>query len=375
MWSHDAIRRILLDLSLKATERPFQGVGSLYDADKFDWKKDVGLDSLELMQLAALANSFFHIFDLPQPPYLLASTRIADWVEMVSGARQQLNERVSFHTSGTTGQTRLITHSVAYLQREINFLAELFSESTHVIPYVPSCSIYGFLLTVGVPHALHIPIVYPSEVSWTALPPGALVVATPFHWQWLLSSLPHRSLPVRGVSSTSPLPESLFGQITDRGVCLTELYGSTETGGIAYRQHANVPFTLFPYWEFGDSYPDTEIIDKDSQQPCALMDRVRRDGENTFYLMGRKDNKVNIAGVLTDLGYIQETIGSIPEVHQCTVSAKAIHREVVIQAHLTVVPEADQLSLEKEIRSLLRPHEVPRLIHYTIMGLQEAVDR
>ena len=354
MWSHDAIRRILLDLSLKATERPFQGVGSLYDADKLDWKKDVGLDSLELMQLAALANSFFHIFDLAQPPYVLASTRVADWVESVYQARLHLNERVSFHTSGTTGQTRLVTHSVPYLRREIDFLAELFAGTTQIVPYVPSYSIYGFLFTVGLPHALNIPVLYPSEVNWTAPPPRTLVVATPFHWQWLLSSLPGRSLPIRGVSSTSPLHQSLFGQITDRSVSLTELYGSTETGGVAYRQQADSPFMLFPYWQF-----------KDSQQPCVLMDRVNQCGENTFHLMGRKDNKINIAGVLTDLEYIQETIGSISGVLTCTVSAKAIHREVVVQAHLTVAPKADRFYLEKEIRSLLRAHEVPRILYYT----------
>lgn len=368
MWSDAAIRRILLDLSLNASRRPFQGIGSLYGSDKIDWKSDIGLDSLELMELAALANSFFHLFDLDSSPYLLASTRVADWVGGVSEARRRLDERVSFHTSGTTGQTRLITHPVAYLRREIDFLAELFADCTHVIPYVSSCSIYGFLTTVGVPHVLNIPVLYPSEVNWTALPPRSLVVATPRHWQWLLGSLPGRSLSGYGVSSTSPLHEGLFEQIADRGFALTELYGSTETGGVAFRQQARAPFTLFPYWQFVEIHPAVRLADKENQQPCVLMDSITRHGGDTFYLNGRKDKKVNVAGVLTDLGHIQETIGSIPEVHTCAISAKAFYQGVEIQAHLTVTEDSEEnrLVLENKIRSLLKAHEVPRAFFYSV---------
>ena len=106
MWTRQNIQKIILDFSLKASNNPFNGVASLYKKDNADWKDDIGLDSIELMQLSAYVNSFFNLFEMKDPPYLLSSAKLDDWVELVFDAKQKSNEYLNFTTSGTSGQSK-----------------------------------------------------------------------------------------------------------------------------------------------------------------------------------------------------------------------------------------------------------------------------
>ena len=367
MWTRQNIQKIILDFSLKASNNPFNGVASLYKTDNADWKDDMGLDSIELMQLATYINLFFNLFEMKDPPYLLSSNKLDDWVELVFDAKQKSNEYLNFTTSGTSGQSKTIKHSIDYLEREVSFLASLFSEATHIIPYVPSYTIYGFLFTVCLPEKLGIPLRYPSETNWQQVPAKSLIVATPFHWQLLLPVLPEKILHCLGVSAASPLYDGLYQSITSKNITLTEIYGSTETSGVAYRKNWKDSFSLFPYWEFINDNNSIAIKDLKSHTVYSLMDDVTQTGYNQFVIVGRKDKEIKIAGILVNLDYVNTMIRQLPNIQQCSVSAKAIDNDVKIQASISLYTdgEKERADIKQQIRETLLSHERPRIIHFT----------
>ncbi|MDN3584230.1 AMP-binding protein [Mucilaginibacter flavus] len=342
---------------------PFTGDAALYQIIGADWKHDLGLDSIELMGLAAEVNSLFNLFAVNEPPYLLSSAKVDDWVEMVLKTRQRADEILCFNTSGTSGQTKVIRHTMAHLQREIAFLKTLFQEATCIIPYVPGYSIYGFLLTVGLPKLLQAPLCYPSQVDWTRLPANALIVATPFNWQLLINSLPDMAVQVLGVSAAAPLYSDLYRSINSKGIKLTELYGATETSGVAYRNHWDDSFQFFPYWALAT---DGEIRDMETDRVFKLMDDIRIDDQGHFTITGRKDKQVKIAGRLVNLDQVALSIKKLANVQECHISAKATGNDLMIQVSLTLFEDGEhqRTDVKKQIRQMLPAHERPRDIYF-----------
>jgi 4-coumarate--CoA ligase (photoactive yellow protein activation family) len=364
MLSYESIKRLLIDLSLRASDEPFMGVAVNYSAKYLTWKDDIGLDSIQMLHLSTLTNTFFNLFELEQPPYLLQFPKVDDWVELIFEAHKNTIKSLNFFTSGTTGQVKTINHPKSFLAREIDFLATLFSDAKQIIPYVPSCNIYGFLLTVGLPHKLNIPVVYPSEINIAKLATHSLIVATPFHWQFLLQNMPSQSVSTLAVSSSSKLFDGLYQQVENKGIKLTELYGSTETTGVGYRKSSEDSFTLFPYWDFHQENNSLILKDKEDEALMPLMDNLVQLTANSFNLLARKDKKINIAGNLTDLDYIAKVIKNIPNVKDCALSAKAVNNELMIQAYITLIIKdaSSETEIKKQIKSALKPHEMPRSV-------------
>lgn len=342
---------------------PFNGDGSFYEIKYADWKDDVGLDSIELMTLAAHVNSFFTVFETANPPYLLSSTKVEEWIDLIFEAKQLSNDYLSFSSSGTSGQEKTIRHPISYLQREIDFLASLFKTCTHIVPYIPSYTIYGFLLTIGLSEKLSVPVLYPSNVSWQNLPGQPLIVSTPFHWQLLLLSLSNQTIKCLGVSSAAPLYQDLYSSIEIKGIKLTELYGSTETAGIGYRLSSTDSFKLFPYWELSN---DDVVTDRQNNLIYPLMDHVKKKGDDGFVVLGRKDNQVNIAGKLVDLNEVNNLIKGLPNVKDCLTSVKAIAGNVLFQTELVLHDDSEEqrLLIKTRIKSLLPPHQKPANIYF-----------
>lgn len=358
-----AVKRIISDLVLKVSNQPFTGNAAFYNSGN-DLKDDLGLDSMEIMELAAYVNSFFNLFEAENPPYLLLSSKLDEWVDMVLTTRQKHNESLSFNTSGTSGSAKVIRHSTAFLEREVAFLSSVFSTAQCVIPHIPSYSIFGFLSTIALPLALGVSVVYPSEINWRRLPKNALIAGTPFNWQLLINSLGDMKLHCLGVSAAAPLPQSLYRQINETGIKLTELYGATETAGIAYRQQADQPFRLFPYWQL---LLDGRVSDIDTNETFSLMDEIEQHTENTFDLIGRKDKQVKIAGHLVNLDTVALAIKNLPNVQQCNISAKATDGGVTIQAVITLFKDEEKYrdDIKTEIKRRLKAHERPQQIYFS----------
>lgn len=358
------IKRLLLDLALKVSEQPFLGNRDNYIAENLSWKNDIALDSLEMLNFAAITNSFFNLLELDRPPYLLQHDKVDDWVELILKAHQTDIKSLNFFSSGTSGNVKTVNHTKFNLTREVDFLATLFCSASQIVSYVPSCNIYGFMFTVALPEKLNIPVLYPSEINLRQIPESTLIVATPFHWPLLLQN---KVSPCFAVSAGSQLFDTLYENLRDNGLSLTEIYGSTENGGIAFRSKPKDPFNLFPYWELSLLNDQVMLKDKGSEALTPLMDHVEIVNPNTFKLLSRKDQKVNIAGQLTDLNHINEVISKLPNVKECLLSAKSASNQTMIQADLRLVVhnEASIMEIKKLIKKSLKPHEIPRSIIFS----------
>jgi 4-coumarate--CoA ligase (photoactive yellow protein activation family) len=368
MWTHENIQRLLIDFSLKSSNQSFNGDHRIYQDKDADLKNDIGLDSIELMQLAAYANNFFNLYNIRNSPYLLSHTKLAEWVDLIFEARKREDVSLKFHTSGTSGNAKIIEHSMSFLKRELSFLANFFKNSSQIISYIPSYSIYGFLFTVGLPEYLQVPLNYPSQINWQEITPSTLMVATPFQWQLLADGLPDNLSGIQGVTAASPMHRDLFNQIRSKNIDLTEIYGATETGGVGFRKECKDPFTLYPFWQLKENNGIVELEDQNDLQHYSLMDNIIQFPDQTFSIIGRKDQQIKIAGHLIDLENLRNTILSLSNIHECSISVKADRNEIIMQANLELLidNESSRSIIKQEIRNLLPAHERPRDIYFSI---------
>jgi hypothetical protein len=85
-----------------------------------------------------------------------------------------------------------------------------------------------------------------------------------------------------------------------------DVYGSTETAGIGWRESAERPFELFPYWP-------------DCMNGVTAPDRLEWVTEREFFLGGRVDGRVQVSGMNVDLAAIERTLARCEGVRQVAV--------------------------------------------------------
>jgi long-chain acyl-CoA synthetase len=322
IWTTANVQRIILDMAGGLWPKSPVGVPATVPAG-FDLFVDLGLDSLQRMELAARLNEFFGILHTSATNYLLADTTLDHWTTCILRARQENDESLTFRTSGTSGAQQSIRHSMTSLVSECRFLTELLPAPTQIISSVPAHHIYGFLYTILLPSLWEKPLRLLPELTAHSIDTDTLLIGTPFTWAFLHQSLFGASpIRCRGVSSTAPLSPDLFAKLQEAGVALTEVYGSSETGGLAWRQQPDAAFTLFPYVNLLPGDP-TVITRTDTGQIYPVPDRLEYLSAREIRVLGRLDGAVQIAGVNVYPAHIQQVIGSCPLVAECDIHAKA----------------------------------------------------
>jgi acyl-coenzyme A synthetase/AMP-(fatty) acid ligase len=243
-------------------------------------------------------------------------------------------------TGGSTGSARIWSKTPANILSEILFQASFLGldENDIIIPSVPPYHIYGLLFTVFLPLLAGCQVqgdvlTYPGEILRAARDKkGTLLVATPSIYRLLNRSRPEMPGLRRALSSAAPLPEEdsrAFYRAT--GVPVTEILGSTETGGIAWRsQHpGDEAFRAFDCidWDIRDERlrlrspflsPDLPV---DREGYFTSNDRVEPipGSPGQFRLLGRSDSIVKVAGKRVDLAELEEKIREIEGVKDCRV--------------------------------------------------------
>jgi acyl-coenzyme A synthetase/AMP-(fatty) acid ligase len=168
----------------------------------------------------------------------------------VDGELQALDERaceLCVFTSGSTGQPSAISKRLDQLAREVDALQAAFGaqlEGVQVHGTVSHQHIYGLLFRVLWPLAagrlIHPRRFFHEDLVGALAGTDTVLVATPAHLKRLPEQLDWASLHgrLRAVfSSGGPLPEEAARQVRQwLGVAPTEVYGSSETGGIAWRR-------------------------------------------------------------------------------------------------------------------------------------------
>jgi len=284
-------------------------------------------------------------------------------------------------TGGSTGKPRVWSKSPRNLFAEAIYLKKKFflSDQDIFVATVPPYHIYGLLFSVLVPfvaHARVLPDIYtfPQEIiSITKKHKASVLVSVPIHYRALkVDNLLLPSLKV-AFSSSGPLDRSdglHFYKKTGLGI--TEIYGSTETGGIASRSISEHTDSWKPFdavsWKLTGSRLSVKSdftspeMERDPDGFCPTGDEAGEDKENRFVLLGRADGIVKVAGKRVDLLDVQNKIKTLPTVSDAVVVAFPTDkgRESVIAA--VVACDLTETHLKKFLMDMLEPYAVPRRV-------------
>lgn len=304
-FSRQALLRIVLDLLAEEVSRSRGrsavelGRAGWGEATRVD-ETGLDLDSLERIEAAAALNEFFHLHAWGAEDYLLALPTVGEWCDLVEQSLQATGDYLTFRTSGSTGQPKRCTHAVAELAAEADGWAEYFGSAPSVVSMVPAHHIYGAMFTAFLPDRLGPDCTVTRAAGADPIgraPTGALVVATPTHWAYLARSLLAFPEGLVGVTSTAPMPDHLATRLRGQRLSrLVEVYGSSETGGVAVREHERAAFTLLDRW---NACPDGMVERRAADETVSsvtLPDATRWLDERSFVLEGRLDGAVQIGG-------------------------------------------------------------------------------
>jgi len=284
-------------------------------------------------------------------------------------------------TGGSTGTPQIWSKSPRNLLLEAANLARAFNiQPTDVIlSSVPPNHIYGLLYSVllplvsGASVSVRTPS-FPSEMIQAMDDTRATVfVSIPAHYRALNEMRIARQQIHTAFSSAGALSDQDDRDFfRSTGIAVTEIYGSTETGGIAYRQRCSGQPALQPF-----SYVNVKIdgerlrvrsdflsaeLPRDAAGFFLTADRVAPTEGAEFEILGRSDGIVKVGGKRVDLAQIRQVIVDIPGVKDAYVMAMPVKsgRENEIIAVVAGRIDADRI-IQKTIMAL-PPYAVPRRV-------------
>jgi acyl-coenzyme A synthetase/AMP-(fatty) acid ligase len=288
---------------------------------------------------------------------------------------------VSLFTGGSTGKPRIWSKTPANLFGEAIHLAGTFGirQTDLLLSTVPPQHIYGLLGSVLLPFVASAQVLrrtctFPREILSALQTEGATVlVGVPIHYRALRSGDLQRFSLRLALSSSAPLDsEDAAFFLEKTGLVITEIYGSTETGGMAIRSHGLnngswEPFACLDWKILSDRLcVRSDFVSPDL--PCdaegffMTADRVAEAGENRFKFLGRADHIVKVAGKRVDLEEVREKIRRIPGVRDAYVTAVPLTG--ARQAEIATLVESDLSAreLRAAIRSMDEHYGRPRRI-------------
>lgn len=284
------------------------------------------------------------------------------------------------YTSGSTGHHTSCPKTASQLVGEAVALAETFEvkEGARVLAMVPSHHIYGLLFGVLVPlvsggsFSRHTPLHLGDVAASLASPMDVLVtvlVTVPAHLRALSSAEPGELPPVARVfSSGAPLPPRVAEKVRALfGWTVTEVFGSTETGGIAWRASGGEgPWAPLPGVRVGVT--DEELLSlespflhPDDPRPYVGADRIELTQDGRFVHRGRADGVLKIGGVRVSVAEIERRIAAIDGVRDVGVLAVEVGGPRGHEVWVAVVaPELDADAIRAGLRGWLAPVAMPR---------------
>ena len=291
--------------------------------------------------------------------------------------------RLTVYTSGSMGEPVAIEKRLAQFCAEVGALEAALGaglEGVAVHGTVSHQHIYGLLFRVLWPLAAGRAIVprafFPEDLLAAMEDHDAVLVASPAHLKRLPAQLSWSSLHgrLRAVfSSGGALPaEAAHAAAQLLGVPPTEILGSSETGGIAWRQWREEQPAWRPLpgvdWRIRDGALEVRSPHLNEDAWWHSQDRAEPDGAGGFRLLGRADRIVKVEERRVSLDALERQILSHPAVKDARVlllgGARSTLAAVVVMNDDAQVP--DDPSMRRALSQTLSRH---------LAGHQDAVTR
>lgn len=243
---------------------------------------------------------------------------------------------VNVFTSGSTGTPQVIPKRLEQLDAEVNALERTFGPSMSMPPTpvtvfttVSHQHIYGFLLGALWPLCAGRPfwverLAYPEEIAANSSECPCVLVSSPAHLKRLPQSLDWEkacSNLHRVFSSGGPLPDEA-AQLCSRLLrhWPTEIYGSSETGGVAWRQRG-APWQPLPgvEWKLVNgllTVSSPHLWDSNWWTTADMAKGLDQSECNRFVLFGRTDRICKIEEKRVSLSAIEARLFACEEIHE-----------------------------------------------------------
>jgi len=283
-------------------------------------------------------------------------------------------------TSGSTGAPRQVVKSLAVMEQESRWLSTLWGEQLQGCRIIASVShqhLYGLSFRVFLPMTLRLPfsaqpLFYGEQLA--RLPRDSLYafISSPAFLSRLDSTLDAPACKLI-VSAGGALSGPEAEQVWQRFGCqVSEIYGSTETGILAWRQcdRAGVPWRSFPGVRLEQVMPErwqvwSPLIAGDSGLP--LDDRLNMQPDGGFQLAGRHDRIVKIGDKRISLSEIERRLTDLPDIGDAAALVITRHERQAIGVVLSLNSALDEAALhqrrqqwKRQLQRWLEPLAMPR---------------
>ena len=317
----DTLRRFVAHLLRGEAGRlrqPTRAVPTMPWADELTLdERGLEVDSLDRLQLVAALGEALNVAFSRREAAQLAHAEFGAWLGAARSAlHNQASPAVGFRTSGSTGSARRYDHTLAGLTEEAAFLSRLFAGHHRIVSAVPAHHIYGFIFTVLLPQALgHLSVIEvgsPAELAanWA---PGDLVIGYPEFWQAVARQGQEAPPDLAGVTSTAPCPAEVAIAVAALGIPLTEIFGSTESAGLGWRQDPDDAFRRFPWWHSVSGEQWFRSLDG-KRHVVSLPDHLVLSAESRFQPSGRRDPVVQVGGINVSTAEVRDQLMAHPAV-------------------------------------------------------------
>lgn len=239
---------------------------------------------------------------------------------------EDLGRAPAFCTSGSTGAGAIIRKSWAPLLAEAHYLRTLsgLTGGGLVVSLVPPVHIFGFLYSVLLPYVAHADVVY-ATYDAAVLSDADLVITVPALWPALTSILETHPIPLV-ISSGAPWDAAREAAFLEQRVRtraatrLLDVLGSTESGGLGWRELGVPPgnvFKLFDGVELGLSPAGGFRLRSPYTEPplqwLALADEfvIDSDDKRFFVYKGRGDRVFKLGGQRFALAEIERHLSDV----------------------------------------------------------------
>jgi acyl-coenzyme A synthetase/AMP-(fatty) acid ligase len=286
-------------------------------------------------------------------------------------------ELLRIFTGGSTGSPQIWSKTAINLFCEGFFLAHHFQVgvSDTILATIPPYHIYGLLYSVIMPLVAGATVIeetpsFPNEIVATIRQHHATILAAvPAHYRVLRDKALGLRLAFSSAGMLDREDAEDFARHNPRGI--VEVYGSTETGGIATRSRARgeeqfTPFSLISWKRcegrlaVASPYLSPELgVDGDGY--FLTNDRIKVTEDGGFLIKGRIDAITKVGGKRVDLDEIWVLIKGMEAVEDCYVIAlpEPSGREHRICA-LVEGEQVDCQGLLKTLALSLEPYALPK---------------
>lgn len=319
-----------------------------------------------------------HPIDLPGGVEAIRPARGA-W--RPTGVRKPDSIFLTLFTGGSTDRPRTWMKTAASMLGEAQFQVRKYGIKGDDLfaATVPPYHIYGLLFTVLIPLCAGATVMggthlFPGEISAALGDGGATVlVSVPVHYRSLNGArMPANRLRL-AFSSAGPLdPEDAGAFYRETGIAVEEIYGSTETGGVACRSSAAGRDLLEPFepvrWRIQDGLLAVQSpflspeLPLDADGFFLTGDRAAAEQGGRFALLGRADSVVKVGGKRVDLQDVQDRIKRLECVRDAFVLSLPgkTGRGAAIAA--IVETDCEEARLRELLSLSLEPYAMPRRI-------------